>query len=232
MMDRLKPKKSQKGFGLLLVVVLAVVMLGVGFSGWLVWQKVSTQAKNAPGSTATTQTASRPQSVTLKYSHLRFALNGAWQVDFNDSDINASCGKQDFLSLSKPNSAFVVRISLGECGKGGGDCTAFDGCKAEIKQVKAVQLSATHTAYIVVNRISQDNGKTWDFGLWLTDDRTCPAGNLCLIDVPGFESNPGAMFGSYEGEGGIPGHTQTVDDFIKLPEVQAAIKLFESARYT
>lgn len=216
--------------GGLIVLVLGVV----GYVAWYAVQSLHTaDAIYAGNATIADNSAPRLVTTTLRYSKLKFTYSSmSWTVQTLTSNIDSTCGKQDSAVLQYGSSVFDVRISFGACGKGGGQC--FDlpnsGCVAQSQQLAKVVLSPAKTAYVLGQRTSTDNGKSWNYSIWLTDSAAC-ANAICPFTTSGLENNLGVVFASFEGEGNLPGNPKSLSDFVKLPEVTAAVHVLQTAHY-
>jgi len=218
--------KKQHGFGLLAVLVLAVVLVAACLAGWLVWQRSVPQSENAHATT----TQQKSGAIVLKYSRLSFVpAKGQWVNVDNESHILDGCGKQDSLTLSKTNTTFMLRATLGECGKGGTPCTADIPCTTQEERLATVKLSNNETGYIIVKRSNTNNGRGWTYGVWLSSTPVCTDSTLCSFWAPGI-TNPGVVFGMYDDVSKTKANP-SLADYVKLPEVKAAITLLETAKY-
>jgi len=236
-------KLNQGGFSAI-ETVLIIVMLGIiGGTGWYVWH--SKQAANTALTNASNaQTAvpqGKPQTLPSKDNMLLLASSqlkvtypaASWNVAENNSTTDQVCGKEDQAALSfKQNNNFNIRFLLGHCDKDGGSCFGqpSEMCVAESKQLAAVDLGRSQTAYVLAHRTSTDNGKTWIYDLGLVDKATCTEG-MCTISIPALTTKIGTITAAFEGEGDIPGNPNSVDEFVKLAPVQAAVAVLKTVHY-
>jgi hypothetical protein len=157
----------------------------------------------------------------------------AWKVEAKTSTKDQYCGLEDNATLAyQIGINLEMHISLGACGKGGGICyeVDVDSCLTDVKDIATVNVSDTQVAYVTADRLSFDNGKTWQYELWLTSNKDCK-GEVCGFTVPGFTSNPGLIDVTVTGEGAIPGNPQSLADFVNLDGVKSAIAILKSARF-
>ena len=90
-----------------------------------------------------------------------------------------------------------------------------------------VKVAQNKTWYVLAGRTTRDAGKTWEYDLWLNDEPTC-TDDFCLVPATNIEYDDlSSVFGEYTNKS----NASSIDQYVQLPEVKAAIELLKTAKY-
>lgn len=231
-------KLNQKGFSFvegLLVLIALTLVVGVGFYVFnankddkkdSVTSSQKTETKETKPATAKLTAYELPQEkLKMDYD------NSYWKVsDSSSGNIDCQAGslKQDTLSLS--HGEFTLSFRFGQCpGKGGGICfnEPNSGCIRESKNMGEVNIAQGKKWYVLAGRTTTDSGKNWEYDLWLNDEPNC-TDDLCLVPATNIEYDDlSSVYGEYTNKS----NASSLDQYVQLPEIKAAVELLKTVKY-
>jgi prepilin-type N-terminal cleavage/methylation domain-containing protein len=232
------------GFTIVEVLLVLILIAIVAFAGYYVWhsqKKPSISDKPASTSQKSSNStshsaASKFMAYTLPVERLTFGYDpSVWTLGNKTEDQN-DCGKIDSVTLK--NGSFNMNIGINNvgCGKGGGECNDGDpanACEVENKLIKKVAVGTNKSYYVLAQKISADH-KTWQYSVFLYDQTKCIS-QFCFLDSQTKDSYGQAELSQVGGGYGGPmkgsGGATSLNEYVKLPEVKAAIAVLETMHY-
>jgi len=226
--------KVQRGFTTLELLLCIIILAIIGFTGYHVYQsKQQTDKLLNSAQNETSAIKISKQRVTLKFSSLSFEYNNnSWTLDHNKSEDDQTCGKSDSAAIeNKDNPSLFINFDVNDnCEKDGNDCSGYQNCSVESKQIATVKLSNSETKYILASRVSTDQGLSWKYSIEVSDTTSCKV-MPCEVTVSTNPSNPSVISADYSGEGNLPGDPKSLSDFINIPTTQSAIAVLKTLHY-
>jgi|GEM_PF-5662238 len=213
-------------------VLLLVIVLIIGFTGWYAWHAKNSADKTlASANKATTAEVTLPATTkyTFPVEKMTIAYGKQWSVVSSNHDSN-SCGPSDQLTLKHAN--FVLNFGFGSiCGKGSAPCFAdsTSSCKTESQAVKTIHPDSKSTAYIIAYRTTTDGGQTWTYSLGLTSAASCNS-DFCVYTPENMPTSAGGTTISGS-ETPLPNGISSLSQFVALSNVKDAVTVLQTAHY-
>jgi type II secretory pathway pseudopilin PulG len=224
-------KTNQKGFSVVEILIIMVVVGLLGAVGWLVYDRQNNKADNKTTSEQKQETHKEEttpdlyadwQTYNLKYEKLSFKYPKSYTVDDKSSDANPDVTPgADWLKLTKDN-GFVISIQTGLNGVGG----SCETCK--LAQSKEVSFLGK-TAYL--NFRDEGSGKIGQV-IVAANNTDLFGGSIKGKNVKSRNGNtvlPMGISVHYENDGSlVEKPLQTISNSDDIAE---AIKILETASY-
>ncbi len=214
--------KSEKGFGVVEVLIVLVIIVAIGVGSWYVWQSNNTEVLNSPPALQTSDKYKDWKSFTFTYEKFSIKYPASFTLTDKSYVGEVATPGADAIRLTKPN-GFTLNISTGIDGIGGAceEChvvysqdITFLGQPAAVNYVASDNTDAIGS--IVVTKESDD----W-FGVGLKGKNVTSA----------FDSQVLPMSINFNYQSGNAIVSKDLAELTASEDVKEAIKILESASY-